>query len=187
MTKLISYAYFKQETDISQNIDESKLDNPIKNAHRQLKFLIGTDFYNQIVSQFPSSFTTDNMSFFDPYVKQFLAWQAYEYYIIKANFAETASGFRVYKEENSDVATDKQMGELIRIAKETSQLYKGEMITFLVTAQNADSTKYPLYTDKCYKSFGTGFHISKISKKDKTNADINKELGFYPIRRNWIP
>ena len=168
----------KDECDISKNVDDSKLDNPIKLAQEQLKYLIGDDFYDQIDSQATAfSGAADNLAFFDPYVKQFLAWQAYEYYIPKANFAETRSGFRIHREDNSDIATDKQMGELIRQVKQQSQFYKGKMISFLIKSQNADSTKYPLYTSNCgLETYGNGFHITAVSRRDPTSNKINKQI-----------
>jgi len=77
MSKLITYAYLKQETDISTHVDNAKLDNPIKNAQDRLRALICPAFYDQLVSQnatTPKTLSTDNEAFYTPYVIQYLAW-----------------------------------------------------------------------------------------------------------------
>ena len=127
----------KEETDISDSVDNKKLDYPIKNASDRLRALIRPSFYDQLVSQVtttPQTLTTANSSFFNPYVKQYLAWQAYEFYIIKANTFESRTGVRIFKEENSEPASDKLMGEQIAMAKRQTQFYKETMINFLITA-----------------------------------------------------
>mgnify|MGYP006262577661 CR=1 FL=1 len=179
MSKLITYAYLKEETDISSIVDNTKLDNPIKNACDRLKFLIGTAFYNELVSQVittPKTLSTDNLAFFDPYVKQFLAWQAYQFYISKANTYETRVGVRIFKEDNSDPASDKIMGEQISLAKQQLQIYKDGMINFLRTEQRLSPSKYPLYTQTCGNVVGSSFGISAVSRKSTVNFSINKTI-----------
>lgn len=177
MAKLISYAYLRTECDISQTIEDKNLDNPIKRAQDSLKFLIGKAFYDQLVSQNDSgTLTTDNQAFFDPYVKQYLAWLAYQYWLIRANQYATKTGIRQFREDNSDVATDKAMGEMIRDAKEASSKYEGAMISFLKAEQTEDSDKYPLYTNKYSTASGGGFYVTAITKQSTTRQDIDNEL-----------
>jgi hypothetical protein len=177
MAKLITYAYLRTECDISQNIEDKNLDNPIKRAQDQLKFLIGKGFYAELLSENDSnSLTTDNSAFFDPYVKQFLAWQAYAYWLPKANNYTTKIGVRIFKEDNSDPATDKSMGELIRDAKEAVNQYQGLMLSFLKAEQSEDSSKYPNYTANYKSGSSGGFHITAISKKSTTRGNIDNEI-----------
>lgn len=179
MSKLITYAYMKEETDISSVVENSKLDNPIKNAGDRLKALIGKLFYDELVSQVittPKTLTTANNTFFDPYVKQYLAWQAYEFYIVKANSFETRIGVRIFKEDNSDAASDKMMGEQIAMAKRQSQFYKDVMINFLRTSQRNSSTAYPLYTMTGTCTTGSAFGISAISKIDTVSFKITSSI-----------
>jgi hypothetical protein len=179
MTKLITYAYLKEETDISQIVDNAKLDNPIKNACDRLRALIGPQFYNELVAQVittPKSLSTANTAFFDPYVKQYLAWQAYEFYIIKANSFETRTGVRIWKEENSDPASDKLMGEQIAMAKRQTQFYKETMVNFLNSAKRVSNASYPLFTASCGNITGSGFGISAISKIDTVGFSINNAI-----------
>lgn len=179
MSKLITFAYLREETDISDQVDNKKLDNHIKHAQDRLRALICPAFYDQLVSQnatTPKSFSADNLAFYTPYVQQFLAWQAYEFYIVKANTFETRIGVRVFREENSDPASDKIMGEQIALAKRQTQFYKEEMINFLRTAKKNDSSKYPLYTLTGTKTTGSGFGISAVSKIDTVNYKIDNQI-----------
>jgi hypothetical protein len=178
MSKLITYSYFRGETDISANVDDIKLDNPIKKAQDRLKALIGPTFYDELVAQVittPKTLTAANTSVFDPYIKQFLAWQAYEFYIVKAGTYDSRIGPRVFREENSDPVSDKIMGEQIAAAKRDAQFYKEALLNFLRSAQRVSSLAYPLYTNKatCIES---GFGISAISKTDTVSLKIENQI-----------
>ncbi len=178
MSKLITYAYLKLETDISQSVENSILDNPIKWAHDQLKFQLGRAFYDEILTQgtTPTSFSANNSALFDPYVKQFLAWTAYADYIVKANSFETRTGVRTFKEDNSDPASDGMMNTRIKKAADKAQFYKGEMINYILQQQRISSLNFPLYIKDCSNSkFGTGFGISGAGRISHSQYDITKK------------
>lgn len=166
MAKLINYQYVKTEVDISQNVPESELDNPIKRSQEMLEMLIGTDLYNELISQSPA-FTGANVALM-PYVKKFLAWQAYQFWLPKANFKTHNSGIRVHREDNSDPATDAQMATLIRDAKMWGQTQKEKLVQYL--EDNYES--FPLYDYNCGKNkrTGTGFHITAVGTKHKPSC-----------------
>lgn len=175
MTLFVSYDYIKEETSISDNIDDKMLLNPLKRAQEMLKFLLGKAFYESIESQVESTyFTDDDDALFDPYIKRFLAWQAYEFYAIRANVYESRTGFRQFREDNSDIASETIMSNIIKDAKQWAQFYKGEITTFIKQQQNIDSTKYPLFND-CGVRQGNSFHITAITKKDPINRKINRQ------------
>lgn len=179
MSKLITYAYFKEETDISQVVDNSKLDNPIKNAQDRLKVLIGVSFYDQIVSQvitLPKTLSTENGALYDPYIKQYLAWQAYHFYIVKANTYETRTGVRTFVEDNSTPASDKLMGEQIALAKQNAVFYRDTLVNFLNGAKRANSSSYPLYNMSCKSSGGQGLGITAVRKISTTNLKIDNHI-----------
>lgn len=164
MAKLINYQYLKNETDISQNVHESELDNPIKRSQEMLEMVIGTALVAELVSQDsinPKSFTTANTTLMS-YVKPFLAWQAYQFWLPKANFKTHASGLRVHEEDNSRAATDAEMANLIRDAKMWAQTKKEKLVQFL----EDNCSTYPLYDCECgtQKRTGTGFHITAVGK-----------------------
>lgn len=159
MAKLINYQYLREEVDISQEVPNVELDNPIKRSEEMLSMIVGSALYDELVSQNPN-FLGANITLFT-YVKKFLAWQAYQFWLPKANFKSHNSGIRVHKEENSDPASHLDMAELIRDAKMWCQTQKERMVTYL--EDNCDS--FPLYDcSNCgtNKRTGTGFHITSV-------------------------
>jgi len=191
MTNLITYAYFRELTDVSENIDDKTIKPKLKMAHDQLKFIIGRNFYDQLTSQYPN-YSGDNLAFYDPYVKEYLAWQAYAYYVPRSNSYETRTGIRVFKEENSDAVSDKVLGELISLGKQNAEFYKGAMINFLTEAQKNNSASYPLYTDKWPASkMGAQFSITAVKGRDhrfsriNTKTTINSDAPDSPVTTNF--
>lgn len=180
--KLISSAYVKGECEISKEVDASELDNPIKQAQDRLKFLLGRSFFDEIYAQgttTPTSFSTDNAAFFDPYVKQFLAHQAYELYLIKSVAMTQRTGLRVQKSETDDPASDSVVNLFIGTARETTQFYKGQMINYLLEQQESDSSKFPLYDADCDNNkFGTGSGITGVGKIPTKNNNISNKIIF---------
>jgi hypothetical protein len=146
VAKLINYQYVKNETDISPNVQDEELDSPIKRSEEMLAMVIGDGLYGELSSQNPN-FAGANIALM-PYVKKFLAWQAYQFWLPKANFKTHNSGLRVHREDNSEPATDAQMATLIR----------------LVAHLDLNNDSFPLYDFHCNtnKRTGTGFHITAV-------------------------
>lgn len=183
MNNLISPAYIKKSTGIADLVDDVELEIPLQRAQTRLSVLICKAFFDQLFTQAnttPQSFSTDNLTFFDPYVKEFLAWQTYEIYFPKSNTYQTRSGQRVFKEDNSEPASDKSMGEQLRLIREDVKIKKEDMINFLRTQQRLTPSKYPLFTNSICGITGSGFGISAISKIDDVmikiqNSTVNQE------------
>jgi hypothetical protein len=164
MAKLINYQYVKIETDISQNVYEEELDVPIKRAQEMLEMIIGETLVAELVSQNPNSLSAANVTLMG-YVKPFLAYQAFQFWLPKANFKTHASGLRVHEEDNSRAATTEEMATLIRDAKMWVQTKKEKLVSFL----NDNCDTYPLYDCNCNSNSrtGTGFHITAVGTHKK--------------------
>src|SRR5690606_22552463 len=107
-----------EEVDIPQSIQDEALEHKIYRAQEMLRMLIGDEFYKDLVLNYnANTMSADYNALYSPYVIQFIAWQAYSFWTISANFNPTRSGFRVHTEENSVVATDTQMSVIIKDAK----------------------------------------------------------------------
>ena len=160
--KLINYQYVKNETDISQNVPEAELDNPIKRSQEMLEMVIGETLVAELASQYPN-YSTANVTLIT-YIKPFLAWQAYQFWLPKANLKTHASGLRVHEEDNSRAATDAEMATLIRDAKMWAQTKKDKLVQFL----EDNCATYPLYDcvncGKTNTRTGTGFHITSVGR-----------------------
>lgn len=160
--KLITYAYLREECDLPQNLDDSELEKHVYAAQEMLRADIGDGFYQDLLTNYrANSLSAAYTSVYDPYIKQFVAWKAAEYWTVKANFKVTRAGFRVHTEENSAAATDTQMGEIIKDAKYKASFYKNLLIDYL----DNHSGDYELY-NRCGSKKSNGFGITVIKKKE---------------------
>lgn len=171
LDKLIDYAYLKEETDLPQNIDDSILEKKIYKAQETLRMLMGDEFYQDYKLNYKNNTLSPVYLLLKPYVDQYVAHQAYEFYTIQANFAPSRSGFRVHTEDNSVVASDIQMATIIKDAKERAQYYKRLLVDFL----NGNSANYELYKSNCSTSnTGNSFHITAVSKKHSKHCECKR-------------
>jgi hypothetical protein len=169
--KLITFAYLKKETDMPQNIEDLDLDSKVYQSQETLRMLMGDAFYQDFKTAYKANtFSTAYTTLYE-YVKQYIAWQANEFWTVSANFKKTRSGFRVHREDNSDPATDVQMGAIIKEAKQKSQYYKMLLVDFL----NNHSTDYPLYATSCHGNLtGNTFRISAVKKQHHKHCGCNR-------------
>lgn len=171
LDKLITFAYLKQEVDIPQNIEDEELDAKVYQAQETLRMLMGDEFYQDFLTNYKNNTFSAVYTSLYRYVKQYVAWQANEYWTIKANFKPTRSGFRVHTEESSVIATDSQMAAIIKDAKQKAQYYK----TLFVDFMNGHSADYPLYSRSCNNNLsGNTFHISAVKNKHNHSCKCDR-------------
>ena len=164
LDKLITFAYLKAEVDLPINIPDAEFDNKIYLAQETLRMLMGETFYQDFLTKYKSMPLVDSYLTLYPYIKQYIAWQAYEYWIVTANFKPTRSGFRVHSEDNSVAASDAQMAILIKDAKQRAQYYKTLFVEFL----NTNRLNYDLYNVNCGRNLtGNSFHVSAVRNKNR--------------------
>jgi hypothetical protein len=162
--KLITYAYLREECDIPDLIREDELEHPIYKAQETLRMLMGDEFYQDFLLNFKNATLSAVYLLIQTYINQYVAWQANEFWTVKANFKVHASGFRVHNEPNSTPATDVQMAAIIKDAKAQAQYYKKLFVDYL----NGHYSDYPLYNYACGKNLtGNSFHISAVKNKYK--------------------
>lgn len=174
LDNLIDYAYLRKEVEIPSNIEDAVLDHPIKRGQEMLRMLMCDEFYQDFLANFKNNTLSAAYQSLLPYIKQFVAWQAYAFWTVKANFAATRSGFRVHSETNSVAATDMQMATLIKDAKYQAEYYK-KLMTDFIQGHVAD---YPLFCDGCKGSVtGNSFHITAVKKKHKEPQPYGRRRG----------
>lgn len=171
---LIELSYLTEACVLSQNIDERKFKMSLKEAQEHLRAVLGPEFYEQIETQFPSSFSTDNQTLYDDYLKDFLAWQTFAEFIQFSQLDSTATGFREHKDDNSDIAQDVKFWSLSKNVRTKANNYRNKIVGFLSLAQERDSTKYSLFTCKPTDTFAFG--ISSISGQDQGHISVNKAI-----------
>lgn len=168
--KLITFAYMKREVDLPNEIIDEELDHKIYTAQETLRMLMGDTFYRDFLTHYKANTLSAAYLTLFPYIKQYIAWQAHEGWIIKANFKPTRAGIRVFVEDNSTSASDIQMATLIKDAKQKTQYYKVLLVDFL----NDHASDYPLY-QSCNKNLtGNTFHISAVKKNHHHNCKCHR-------------
>jgi hypothetical protein len=175
--QLIPISYLKEECFLSDNIDERKYRPCIDDAQEDLKQILGVEFYDQIVTQYgtnPKTLSADNLALYDGYLKKYLAWQTYMYFLGFANSESTPTGERSFIDENSTVLEDVKMWSKEKNVKNRVDRWRGRIINFLREAQANDSTKYSLWDDCVKEQFSFG--MTAITGRDTTNFRINKSI-----------
>lgn len=173
--QLIPLQYLNEACFLSLNEDEKKYNMVLKQAQDDLKDILGKAFYDQIETQYQSTFSAANSELYEDYIKDFLAWQTYYYYLQFVNVNATPTGIREFGEENSEIASDLKMFSLEKNVMNRAMKYKGRMISFLKKEKQVSSTNFPLWREKC-DSYGISFAISSISKKNTEHIQINKTI-----------
>lgn len=175
MTNLIPLAYLNEACFLSLNVDDKKYQMVLKIAQDTLKSVLGEEFYEQIETQYEAdTLTTPNEALYENYIKDFLAWQTYFYYLKFANLDSTPTGLREFNDENSSIVSDVKMYAIEKNVMEFVNRYKYSMINFLKLEQEKDSTAYPLFDSKC--DYGFNFGITSVDKKSDALFKVNKSI-----------
>lgn len=175
MINLIPLSYLNEACFLSLNVNEKKYNMVLKLSQRDLKNLLGPEFYTEIETEHEAgTLSVDNLALYDPYLMDYLAWQTYLYYLGFANADETPTGTREFVDDNSTVVSDIKMYSREKNVKSQVTIYKNSIINFLNEAQLNDSTKYPLWTN-CYKE-EMSFGISAVSKCSDALIKVNKAI-----------
>jgi hypothetical protein len=174
MKDLIPIAYLNDACFLSLNTDDKKYRMCLKMAQEDLQDIIGNTFYAEIESQYPKTLSTDNSTFYEDCVKDFLAWRTYFNYLKFANVDATPTGIRTFNDENSSLASDIQMYSLEKHVRAQAEKYKYRIQTFLTEAQSGNSGRYPLYSHSCLTDMS--FAITSVSGKSDLQFRIEKSI-----------
>lgn len=163
--KLITYAYLREEVGLPQNIPDEELEYAIYKSQETLRMLLCDEFYRDLLSNYKADTMSDAYNaLYNPYIKQYVAWQAYVEWIFEANFKKTRSGIRVHVEPNSTAASDLQVGTILKKYKYDAQYYKNLMMDYL----KGHSADYLLYCSCGSPELtGNSFQISAVRNKHK--------------------
>lgn len=169
---LIPLSYINESCAVSTNIDEKKIKPSVFEAQMDLRGLLGAEFYTEIENQYLASggsFSPDNETLYEDYIKDFLAWTAYFYSLGFSQTESTATGERTFKDDNSELASDIQIFSKEKNVKRIAYKFKSAMLDFLELSQHNDATKYPKWSKPCRDQFQFG--ISAVGRdKDEIVA-----------------
>lgn len=173
--KMITFAYMRGEVDLPQNLPQEEFDGKIYKAQQRLRMLMGDAFYQDFLTTYKA--TTKNSpltgiysTLYDPYIKQFIAHQAFVYWTLEANTKPTRTGIRVFSEDNSEAATDAQMSVLLKDRKQSAEYYAQLLIDYM----DNHASDLPLYQTNCKRSTGNAFHISAVRRKHGHDCHCRK-------------
>lgn len=175
MIQLIPLSYLNEACFLSLNVDAKKYQMILKLAQDTLQSVLGGEFYEQIENQYhDTSLSSPNEQLYENYIKDYLAWQTYFYYLKFANVDSTPTGIREFSDENSSVISDVKMYALEKNIMEMVNRYKYAMINYLKLEQEKDSTAFPLFDSKC--DYGFNFGITSVDKKSDALFKVNKSI-----------
>lgn len=154
----------KEWVDLSLYVDADKLTRCIIIAQdRYVKPILCTDLFDELIAQIEGgTVTTDFQSLIDKIVP-YLSFRAYSRYLNGANIDSTEKGLRTWKEDNSDVITDRRLGELISQSDQDAMTYEHDLKLFL---SNNKACFSPFYDNcGCDSTSSGGFKITSIGRK----------------------
>lgn len=173
MTIIFDIGYLNEACNLSLNTSDIKYNMFIKRAQLELKELLGAEFYNQIVTEYPT-YTGDNETLYEDYIKDFLAWTTYGYYWGMADFEATPTGIREFNDDNSSILSDVKKFAGEKKILEYANFYKNQLINFIKESKANDNTKFPLW-EQCEKSTYT-FGITAVDKTSDILLTVNKAI-----------
>lgn len=176
---LIPLSYLTEACYMSPNIDEREFKMNLVLAQDDLKDILGGEFYEEIEAQYDpnnDTFTTDNATLYEDYIKDYLAWRTYYTSLGMSQSKSTPTGEREFSEESSTILQDVKLFSKEKNVLERSEKYKNRMINFLKLEQQKDSTKYPLWQGVCNDGFSWGIScITRNTYQDNIN-NINRAV-----------
>lgn len=180
---LIPLDYLTEACFLSANNVDKKYKMVLELAQDQLKSILGLEFYQEIETQYAAqndTLSVANAALYEGYIKKYLAWQTYVFYLQFSQADDTPTGIRQFTDENSEIISDIKLSARERNVQNKVQFYKGEMIAFLKTTQLNDTTAYPLWNCGCcgdqmswgisgVSTNGEATRVFSISKAINTN------------------
>lgn len=177
MIDLIPISYLNEACFLSLNTDDKKYRMCLKIAQEDLRDTLGKTFYEQIETQYnsdPTTFSANNSTLYEDYIRDYLAWHTYFNYLKFANVDATPTGIREFNDENSSIASDVKMYSLEKNILARANTYKYRMLNFIKLKQTESSSNFPLYTERCKPLFSFG--ITSVEKCDSTLISVNKSV-----------
>ena len=177
MTNLIPLSYLNEACFLSLNVDEKKYLMVLKIAQEDLQDILGGAFFDEIEAQYetdPLTLSAANLTLYNDYIKDFLAWQTYYHYLKFSNSDSTPTGERKFKDDNSDLLSDIEMYSKEKNILSQVNRYKHRIINFLNLEQSKVSTAYPLWIGSCTEQMS--FSITAIDKNSDTMIRVNKSI-----------
>lgn len=188
---LISEIKLKNFTNINKNVDMDVLKAEIQIAQDiDLQTLLGTKFYNHLLSQVSSTGNTFNAAeteLVTGYIQPFLLQQSYFQAIPHLMYRTMNNGITQGTMENAtsvDIAT---MQYLRNIQKQRADFYMTRLQDYLLIGKGSNvfpdyvsqSTRDGMIPDRSQK-YNNGIYLKHTTRKGYSNQDLNQRgIGMY--------
>jgi len=195
---LVSEIKIKNFTSINKNVDMDVLKAEIQIAQDiDLQTLLGTKFYNHLLSQVSATgntFNADEKILVDQYIQPYLIQQAYFRAMPALMYRTLNRGIQQGQNEFGspvDIGTFKY---LRNVQKQTADFYMTRLQDYLLIGKGAN--KFPDYNTQStkdgmiparYEKYVNGIYLGATTRKGYSMKDVNKGNYMYSELRNENP
>ena len=150
--KFMTAGQIRSEVIPNEDFDEALINQKILLVQRKyVRDLLSEDYYKEIYTQndaTPSTLTSDNTTLLDEYIKPMLAhYVVYECFpIIRNNI--TSSGIVTLDHDFTNPSSRQDYAALRSAVLAHAEDLRAELIYYIKKQQEADSSKYPLFSEK---------------------------------------
>lgn len=175
---LITIEQIAEWVDMALNLDDNKVVRNIIIAQDLfIKPILCKDLYEELCAQVESGTVTSDFQLLLDNIVPCLSFRVYSRYLNVANLDSTEKGFRTWKEDNSDVISEKRLSSLIAQADQDADSYETALKVFLQANKECFS---PFYDNcGCDNSSYSGFSITSIgraARKPRIQEVVNNDL-----------
>jgi hypothetical protein len=111
-----------------------------------LSKILCKDFYDEIIQEYQDdSFSTENQTLYDEYIKKALVYRAYACYLAEANIHVKNSGLRTFIEDDSADKDSKSIYSMVRAYEQRADSYEN----FLKEYLEDNASTFPTYYANC--------------------------------------
>lgn len=188
---LISEIKLKNFTNINKNVDMDVLKAEVQIAQDiDLQTLLGTKFYNHLLSQVSSTgntFTPAETTLVNDYIQPFLLQQSYFQAIPHLMYRTMNNGITQGTMENATSVDIGTMQYLRNIQKQRADFYMTRLQDYLLIGKGSNvfpdyvsqSTRDGMIPDRSQK-YNNGIYLKHTTRKGYSNQDLNQRgIGMY--------
>lgn len=152
-------AQVKSQALTSSAVDTAYISKYILFTQRKyFRNYLGVDFYDELITQVDTTFTSDNETLVNDYIMPCLA-----HYVVYESLPQIRNQIAkggVYNplSETGDVASDLDYSRMRDDYLSKAEAMKEEITIYITAQQELDSTKYPLFCGKTSQSGGIIFY-----------------------------
>ena len=196
---LISEIKLKNFTNINKNVDMDVLKAEVQIAQDiDLQTLLGTKFYNHLLSQVSSTGNTFNAAettLVNDYIQPFLIQQAYFQSIPHLMYRTMNNGITQGTMENATSVDIGTMQYLRNIQKQRADFYMTRLQDYLLIGKGSNvfpdyisqSTRDGMIPGRSQK-YNNGIYLKHTTRKGYSNQDLNQRgIGMYSELQNENP